>query len=234
MAYSSSMNTDLLRRRYSDHRASALASGMDRDWFARAAAIWLRLNVRDAGREEPTPLDHVDAALAVANQARQLPRCAPILDTARRADSPEDAWVRWTAREPRPSTLDTQEPTMPPDLSFTPADSLTDDLRAAMDRALASVPGYRGETVFLELVARTWGRVQEHLARVREAVAAENWRDAYDWLGPLVVANANLRPWNGPERDLVIGVRDAIQREAHTIAGQIEARRYSYAYQARA
>lgn len=117
---------------------------------------------------------------------------------------------------------------MTPDLTFTPADTLTDDLRAAMDRALATVPGYRGETCFLELVARAWGRVQEHLARVREAVAAEDWRAAYDWLGPLVVGNGNLRPWNGPERDLVIGVRDAIQREANAIARQIEWRRYGY------
>lgn len=95
------------------------------------------------------------------------------------------------------------------------ADTLTPELVAAMNAALETIPG----DFYLTFTRRAWQNVQEYLATCREAKAANDWRKAYEWCGPLIVGLDNIRPWGkaGEGHGLVIAVRDAIYREAREI-----------------
>lgn len=99
--------------------------------------------------------------------------------------------------------------------TWTHADTLTPELVAAMNAALETIPG----DFHLTFTRKAWENVQGYLATCRELRAANDWREAYQWCGPLIVGLENIRPWgrNSEGHDLVIAVRDAIRREARAI-----------------
>ncbi len=98
-------------------------------------------------------------------------------------------------------------------IDFKPADTLTDDLRDAMNHALATVPAYKGDNRLRDSVRATWNSAQNYIQKIRAAAAAGDLAAANEWLTPLAICQTGIRPWNGPERDLVLAVRDAIRRE---------------------